>query len=69
MRINGIKNDVNQIKKWESKTKRKDLKNNAKKKKCTYYFQQHKTIRRFGESVYTCKARKVETKEDQGNLL
>ena len=24
MRINGIKNDVNQIKKWESKTKRKE---------------------------------------------
>ena len=55
------------LKKWEDKTKQKDLK--YKTKKYTYEFQQYETIRSFGESIHTRKASIVETEEDQNNLL
>ena len=48
-------------------TERKDLK--CEIKKYTYGFQQYKTIRPFGESIYTCKASIVETEYNQSNLL
>ena len=40
-----------------------------KQKKYIYEFQQYVTIKSFGESIYTRRAKIVETKEDQINLL
>ena len=48
-----IKNEIDEIKKWEEKINRKDLK--YKTNKYTYNFQQFETIRPFGESIYTSK--------------
>ena len=47
------------------------LKNEKKMKqrKYIYDFQQYVTINSFGESIYTRRAKIVETKEDQINLL
>ena len=42
---------INEIKKWEEKIKSKDLK--FETKKYLHDFQQHKTIRSFGDSIYT----------------
>ena len=67
MRTNEIKNENYDIKNWEDKIKRKNLK--YKTKNYTYDFQQYKTVRSFGESIYTRKARIAETEEDQSNLL
>ena len=41
IRTNEIKNELDKIKKWEEKIRRKDL--------VKYYFQQYKTVRSFGE--------------------
>ena len=46
MRTNEIKNEINEIKKWEEKIKRKDLIYKANKYK--YDFQKCETIRSFG---------------------
>ena len=62
-----IKNEIDEIKKCEEKTKQKDLKN--KTRNCTYDFQQYETIRSSGESIYTCKASIAEAEEDQSNPL
>ena len=51
MRTNAIKNEIDEIKKWEQKIKREDLK--YKTKNYTYDFQQYETIRSFGEIIYT----------------
>ena len=67
MRTNEIKNKNYDIKNWEDKIKRKNLK--YKTKNYTYDFQQYKTVRSFGESIYTRKARIAEAEEDQSNLL
>ena len=67
MRTNEIKNEMYEIKKWEEKIKREDLK--YKTKNYTYDFQQYETIRSFGESIYTSKASIVEADEDESNLL
>ena len=61
------KNEIYEIKKWEEKIKREDLK--YKTKNYTDDFRQYETIRSFGESIYTRKANIVETEEDQSNLL
>ena len=53
MRNNKVKNDIDKIKKWDEKIKRKDLIYRANKYK--YDFQQDETIRSFGESNYTGK--------------
>ena len=47
MRTNEIKNEIYEIKNWEEKIKRKDLKYETKK--CTYDFQKSETIRSFSE--------------------
>ena len=57
MRTNLIKNEIDEIKKCEEKIKRKDLKYETKK--YIYDFQQYETIRSFGESVHTRKAKIV----------
>ena len=67
MRTNEIKNEIDEIKRWEEQTKQEDLK--YKTKNCTYDFQQYETIRSVGESIYTRKAGIVETEENQSNLL
>ena len=67
MRTNEFKNEIHEIRKWEEKIKRKDLKYETKKH--IYDFQQYEKIRSFGESIYTGKAKLVEAEEDQSNLL
>ena len=67
MRTNEIKNETDQIKKWEEKNKRKNL--ICKVNKCKYDFQQYETIRSFGESIYTGKINTDKPEMDQGNLL
>ena len=71
MRTNKIKNEINEIKKWEEKIKRKDLKYETKTYIYIYIydFQQYKTMRSFYESIYTQEASIVEAEEDQSNLL
>ena len=53
MRNNEIKTETDEIKKWEDKNKRKELKYEINK--YTYDFQQFETIRSFGDSIYTGK--------------
>ena len=67
MRTNEIKNEIDEIKKWEEKIKRKDLIYKANKYK--YDFQSYETIRSFGESIYTGKINTDESEMDQSNLL
>ena len=62
-----LKNEIDEIKKWESKIKRKDLKYETKNR--TYDFQQYHTIRSFGDSIYTGKINVDEAEIDQTNLL
>ena len=50
---------------WEIKWE--DLKYKTKNYK--YDFKQYKTIRSFGESIYTCKASIIKVEKEQGNLL
>ena len=49
MRTNEIKNEMYDIKKWEEKIKRKDLKYEIKK--CIFDFQQYNAIRSFGDNI------------------
>ena len=58
-----LKNEMDEIKKWEEKIKSKDLK--FETKKYLHDFQQHKTIRSFGDSIYTRKASLVEAEEGE----
>ena len=67
MRTNEIKNEIDEIKKWEGKINWKDSKYETKN--YIYDFQQYKTVRSFSESIDTCKASMVEAEEDQSNLL
>ena len=67
MRTNEIRNEIYGIKKWEEKSKQRDLK--YKTKINTYHFQQYETLRSFDESIYTLKASIVKVEEDQSNLL
>ena len=67
MRNNEIKNEIDEIKKWEDKIKHKYLKYEANKN--TYDFQQFETIRSFGDSIYTGKISINEADLDQTNLL
>ena len=67
MRNNEIKNETDDIKKWEEKTKRKAVIYKANKYK--YDPQQSETIRSFGESIYTSKFTLDEAEEDQSNLF
>ena len=49
------------------KIKRKDLKNETKV--YIYDFQQYKTIRSFGDNIYTCKFNIDEAEMDESNLF
>ena len=62
MRNNEIKNEIDDIKKWEEKFKQEE-------NKYKYDFQQYETIRSFGESIYADKSTINEAEEDQRNLL
>ena len=67
MRKNEIKDELDEIKKWEERIKQKDLMYRANKYK--YNFQQYETIRSFGEGTYADKITKDEDAEDQSILL
>ena len=58
---------TNEIKKWEEKVKRKNLK--YKTNKYVYDFEQVKTIKSFGDRIYTGKIIIDESEIDQRNLL
>ena len=45
-----IKNEIDEVKKWENKLNEQNLKYKAGKYK--YDFQQYESIRSFGESIY-----------------
>ena len=51
LKNDGIKNEIAEIKKWENKTHKKDLKYETN----IYDFQQFETIRPFGDSIFTGK--------------
>ena len=53
MRTNETKNEINDVKKWKSKNKRKDLQYETKS--YIYDFQQYDTIRSFVDNIYTGK--------------
>ena len=53
MRTNKTKTEINDVKKWKSKIKRKDLQYETKS--YIYDFQQYDTIRSFVDNIYTGK--------------
>ena len=67
MRSIEIKNEIDKIKKWEEKIKRKDFIYRANK--CKHNFQQYWTIKSFDESIYIGKINIDEAEIDQSNLL
>ena len=67
MRTNKIKNEIDEIKKWEEKIRRKDLVYIANK--YTYDFQQYKIITSFDDSIYNGKSSIDEAEIDQSSLL
>ena len=67
MKTDEIKNEIYEIKKLEAKIKRKYLKYEAGKHK--YDFQQCKTLRSFGESIYSGKINIHKAEMDRTNLL
>ena len=62
-----MKNEIDEIKKWEEKIKRGGSKYEVGKYK--FDFQQYETIIYFGESIYTGKINIDEAERDQSNLL
>ena len=67
MRANEIKNEIDDIKKWEENIERKDLKYETNKH--MHNFQQFETIRSFGANIFTGKISMDAGKMDQTNLL
>ena len=67
MRTNAIKNEIDEIKKWEEIIKRKDLKHETNKYR--FDFQQLKAIRSFGANIYNGKINIKEAKTKQDILL
>ena len=67
MRTNAIKNEIDEIKKWEEIIKRKDLKHETNK--CRFDFQQLKAIRSFGANIYNGKINIKEAKTKQDILF
>ena len=67
MRNDEIKNEIYEIKKWENKIKRKDLKYETSRYK--FDFQQFETIRSFGDCIYNSKISKDEVEMEQTNPL
>ena len=66
MRTNEIKSEIDEIKKWEDKIIRKDLKCEANK--CIYDFEQFETIRSVGDNICIGKICINEAEMDQSNL-
>ena len=67
MRTDEIKNEIDEIKKWEEKIERKDLK--YKINKYLSDCQQFERVRSFSDSIYTSKITIDEADMDQTNLL
>ena len=67
MRTDEIKNEIDEIKKWEEKIERKDLK--YKTNKYLSDCQQFERVRSFGDSIYTVKITIDEADMDQTSLL
>ena len=67
MRNNETENEIDKLKKWEEKIKRKDLKYETKK--YIYGFQQFGKIRSFGDNICTVRINIDEAEIDQINLL
>ena len=63
MRTNKLKNEIYEVKNWEEKIKRKNLK--YKTTNYIYNFQQNETMRSFDESIYTGKINIGEVEMDQ----
>ena len=63
MRTNKLINKIYEVKNWEEKIKRKDLK--YKTTNYTYNFQQNETMRSFDESIYTGKINIGDVEMDQ----
>ena len=63
MRTNELKNEIYEVKNWEEKIKRKNLK--YKTTNYIYNFQQNETMRSFDESIYTGKINIGEVEMDQ----
>ena len=70
MRTNEIKNEIDEIKKWEEKIRRKDLMKqiNIKTNQYKYDFQQYGTTRSFGDNIYKGKINIDEADIDQNSL-
>ena len=67
MRSIEIKKELNGIKEWEERIKRKDLKYETNRYK--FYFRQFETRRSFGDSIYNGKISLDEVEMEQTNLL
>ena len=67
MKTNETKNEIDKTKKWEEIIKRKDLKYETNKYRLD--FQQFKTIRSFGDSIYNGKINKEEAEKKQNNIF
>ena len=67
MRTNEIKNEIDKTKTQEGKVKRENLIYKANKYKDD--FQQHETVRSFGESIYTGKVYTDKAEIDLSNLF
>ena len=67
MRTNKIKNEIDEIKKWEEKIRRKDLVYKANK--YTYDFQQYEIITYSDDSIYNGKSSIDEAEIDESSLL
>ena len=67
MRTNEIRNEIDEIKKWEEKIKQKDLKYQTNN--YLYHFRQFETIKSFGDSIYAGKTNIDEADMDESNLL
>ena len=67
MRTNETKSEMYEIKKWEEKIKREDLR--YKTNNYTYDFQQFETIRCFNDDIYIGKVNISEAKMNESNLL
>ena len=67
MKTNETKNEIDKTKKWEEIIKRKDLKHETNKYRLD--FQQFKSIRSFGDSIYNGKINKEEAEKKQNNIF
>ena len=65
MRTNEIKDEIDEIKKWDKKINRKYWKYDIKK--YVYGIQQFESVRSFGDSIFSNEIVMVEAEEDQSN--